>query len=154
MKRDGIPESLPPASAHPGPPNSWTPGSSTCCHCGHPRKAGCGRGNNQAKSSMWCWPRRSQSRLEGSVVGGGDSSPVGSVRATQKWVHTQRGSCPKSHCHIPSPAAIAQDNLPANLKRHGAGEKGTKGRREEMEVGPWRTSRFLPFIPRLAHSYP
>lgn len=23
-----------------------------------------------------------------------------------------------------------------------------------MEVDPWRTSRFLPFIPGLAHSYP
>lgn len=138
MKGDGSPESLPPAQC-----SSWSLKllDSWLQHL----------------LPSWVWERKEPGRI----------FRVGLAQITGqcgKWGRFQPcgvcQSCPEAGLRlrelsqVPYPPATvtAQENLPANPKRHGplpqgVGEKGMKRRGDKNGGGPWRTSRFLSESP-------
>lgn len=112
---------------HWGPPNSQTPGLSTCCHLGHPGKAVCGRGKNQGEPSAWGWPRRAQ----GSLNGRERFQPCGVCKPARSSAQIQRGELSQVG-HIPLPGSYCSGKSPSKSQKawipaQGAGERGTKG---------------------------
>lgn len=138
------------------PPNSQSPGPAPAATLVTLGRLNVGK--DQAESSAWGWPRGMQ--WVGAAPAFWDlPEPL------RSWAQTQRGGLsPKFH----SPAVTAEENLPANLKRHGSlmreGEKGRqegkgKGRRWGEASGDiWVLLHISPlappFIPSPAHPSP